>query len=71
MTKLFYVVDSKNHEKEIFETKEKAIEAYNTLSYDDRPRLAVYEVKNYYYSEDIQAWNYKDLSNTFKFISFI
>ena len=71
MKKLFYVVDSKNHEKEIFEMQNQAIEAYNKIEYNDHPRLAIYEVQNYYYSDDIQAWNYEDRSDTFNFIRFI
>lgn len=62
---LFYVVESINTNEEIFLTKDEATNYFNTLSFDDKPRIYVAVVKGAYYDEQAQAWNYNDFNDTF------
>lgn len=62
-TRLFFVVDSKKDNREIFETYEDASDFYNTIEYNSHPRMFIAKVKNAF-KEDGE-WNYEDKADTF------
>lgn len=68
-TKLFFVVMSKEHNPEIFETLEEA-EDYQEVSIKDdyKSWITIAMVRNYYFDEELKIWNYEDHSDTFNFI---
>ena len=72
-TRLFYVVDAIENNKEIYDTLEEAERNYKDLDVqkDNKPRLYIAEVRNAYYETDLNAWNYEDLSDTFNIIKII
>lgn len=69
-TRIFFVVDSKEDNEEIFETLEEA-RSYliSSINYGDKGRLYIAYVKNAY-KED-EKWNYDDRSDTFQIIKII
>ena len=69
MTKLFFVVDFKGENEEIFETLEEA-KKYRKSHYSTTRKpslLRVAMVKNYF-QEPTGEWNYEDHSDTFDFL---
>jgi len=71
-TRLFFVVDSKEDNEEIFETLEEA-EAYliSVINSGNKGRLYIAMVRNAYYEKDLKSWNYEDYSDTFNIIKVI
>ena len=70
-TRLFFVVDSREDNEEIFATLEEAEKFYEVSNEENKPRLYIAIVKHAYYENDIKAWNYEDLSNTFEIIKML
>lgn len=71
-TKLFFVVDSLESNEEIFETYEEANRYLNTGFFDeDKPRLYIAMVRNYFYEEELKSWNYDDYADTFTIIKIL
>lgn len=63
--RLFWVVDSPEENEEIFTTREKA-EQYAKRFGKKRPyTISIAEVRNYYFDEQLNDWNYDDHSDTF------
>jgi RNA polymerase subunit RPABC4/transcription elongation factor Spt4 len=71
-TRVFFVISSEESNEEIFETLEEA-EAYriSVIGTERGSMLRVALVRNAYFEEDIQKWNYEDLSDTFTFIKIL
>lgn len=71
-TRLFYVVDSIDDNEELYTTYQDAVNAHNNINFlrpESKPRLYIAEVKNAYYDEELQDWNYEDYSDTFNIVS--
>ena len=68
-TRLFFVVDSIEHNEELFETLEDA-QAYliSVIGTEDKARIRVCFVRNAYREPVTGLWNYEDLSDTFQTI---
>lgn len=77
-TRLFFVVDSKLDNEEIFTTLEEAkkyFDEFETGYAEDaendeqiEPRIYIALVRNSYYDKSAKAWNYEDYSDTFEVI---
>lgn len=65
-TRVFFVTEGEETNREIHETLEKAIA--HTIAYmptEDSPQILVCIVKNAYWEEDLGVWNYEDEPDTF------
>ena len=65
-TRLFFVVDSKTENEEIFETLEEANDWFEKLAREFSPRLYIGIVKNAH--KEKGRWNYEDLADTFEVV---
>ena len=65
-TRLFFVVDSLEHNEEIFETLEDA-QAYriSVIGTEPKSRLRICLVRNAFKCPVTSLWNYEDFNNTF------
>jgi hypothetical protein len=63
-TRVFFVVDSREANEEIYETLEKARAHYSSLDTGKGRRIYVAIVRNAFQELDGE-WNYEDSSNTF------
>ena len=63
--RLFWVVDSPEDNEEIFETREQAEEYAKKYGKQEPYRIFIAEVKNYYFDEQANGWNYDDEIDTF------
>jgi DNA polymerase II large subunit len=72
-TRVFFVVDAIENNEELYTTLEQAEHAYNELDVrkEDKPRLYIALVRNAFYEEDLDCWNYNDQINTFNIIKII
>jgi hypothetical protein len=70
-TRLFFVVDSKEDNEEIFDTYEDACDLYNKIKYSNHPRMYIAKVKNAFREKKPSGWNYDDLSDTFEIVQFL
>lgn len=71
-TRLFYVTESKSDNRELWLTRDEAINHTNTIPYDDHPVVFIAEVAvDDVYQEEDGGWNYEDHAETFKIISYI
>lgn len=69
--RLFWVVDSPEDNQEIFQTRAEA-DAYAQTTYSKQEPYRIYiaEVKNYYWDEQANGWNYDDVHDTFSGFQF-
>jgi hypothetical protein len=64
-TRVFFVVDSSEHNEEIFETLEEASEFFRVIK--DSPNASIYiAIVQNAFKEDTGAWNYDDRVDTFE-----
>jgi DNA polymerase II large subunit len=70
-TRVFFVVDAMETNKELYTTLEQAEDAYDELNVrkEDKPRIYVAMVRNAY--KEGNDWNYEDFSDTFQIIEII
>lgn len=68
-TRLFWVVDSIRHEEanneELFESLEDAEEYIKATKFNGLVRIRICVVRNAYWDEQLDDWNYDDLADTF------
>lgn len=71
-SRLFFVVDSEEHNAELFDTYGEALKYYETLQEPEesgrntKPRIRITVVNNAHYNEEVGQWEYQSLSDTFQ-----
>lgn len=63
--RLFWVVDGRVGNEELFTCLQDAEEFRDTIKDEDEPRIRICVVRHAYYDKQLEGWNYDDQADTF------